>query len=151
MKTTSLFLLMLVAALPLMGCVTVQAPVGYARLPDPDPYLHKAVSTDHSVFGMWSVKNTDPERGDLDYWAEATKKHLTLGAGYEFREGKAFTCGLGAGRWMLFTKKVRGSSYLYILGLVVRGGTIYCMEAGGEASVFTKDIPAIKKAFETLG
>ena len=37
-----------------------------------------------------------------------------------------------------------------MLGIVVDGGTIYALEAGGEKAVFEKDLPYVLKAFSSL-
>jgi len=51
---------------------------------------------------------------------------------------------------MRFARKYRGTDYLYLLGIVVDGSTIYALEAGGEKAVFEKDLPFMLRAFATL-
>lgn len=132
------------------SCISVQAPSGYASTEYPGRYEFKAVSTDGNAFTLTEVRNQDKKNGTLAYWAEAMKKQLTLSRGYELKEEGEFRCGQGPGRWQQYAYKFKGTDYLYLVGVVVDGSSIYVMESAGETERFTNDLPAVKKAFETL-
>ena len=149
MKTIH-FAALAILALLASSCVSVQSPLGYASTDYTGMYEHKAISTDGNTFAMQEVKNQDKKNGTLVYWAEAMKKQMTLSRGYVFAEEGEFRSGEGPGRWQQYAYKYKGADYLYIVGIVVDGGTIYVMEAAGEKERFVNDIPNVKKAFETL-
>ncbi len=147
MKTlTIIFVAILLAA----GCINLRTPDGYAQMERTGLYDYKAVSTDASVVAIRVHRNQDKKQGTLAYWTEASRKHLTLSRGYEFKEEGKFTSEEGEGRWLLFARKYKGTDYLYLLGLVVKGRKIFALEAGGEKAVFEADIPVVVKAFATL-
>ena len=144
-------ILALAAALSLLaGCVSLKTPDGYAERTHTGGYAYKAISTDASVIAVAEYHNEDKDKGSLAYWAEAARKQLTLSRGYIFEEQGEFKCPQGRGSWMRFAHKYRGTDYLYLLGIVVDGSTIYALEAGGEKTVFEKDLPNVIKAFGTL-
>ncbi len=132
------------------GCVSLKTPDGYAERTRTGGYDYKAISTDASVIAVTVFENEDREKGTLDYWAEAARKQLTLSRGYSFQEQGDFTSPQGLGRWMRFGHRYRGTEYTYVLGLVVDGGDIYALEAGGEKNTFDKDLPAVLAAFASL-
>lgn len=132
------------------GCVSLKTPDGYAERTRTGGYDYKAISTDASVIAVTVFDNEDREKGTLAYWAEAARKQLTLSRGYSFLEQGDFSSPQGLGRWMRFSHRYRGTEYLYLLGLVVDGGDIYALEAGGEKETFAKDLPAVLAAFATL-
>ena len=132
------------------GCIGLKTPDGYAERTRTGGYDFKAISTDASVVAVTVYENEDKKKGSLSYWAEAARKQLTLSRGYAFEEQGEFKCAQGPGRWMRFARKYRGTEYIYLLGLVVDGGDIYALEAGGEKEVFGKDLPRIIEAFSTL-
>ena len=143
-------MLSLLVALLVSGCINLRTPDGYAEMERTGVYDYKAVSTDASVVAVRVHRNQDKEQGTLAYWTEASRKRLTLSRGYEFKEEGEFTSDEGKGKWLLFARKYRGTDYLYLLGLVVKGRKIYAMEAGGEQKVFEADIPNLVKAFASL-
>lgn len=147
MRTT---FIMTILALLAVGCVNLRTPDGYAKTERTGPYEYKAISTDANVIAVRVHRNQDKQQGTLDYWVDASRKHLTLSRGYEFKETGGFDSGKGKGKWLLFARKYRGADYLYLLGLVVKGRKIYALEAGGEAAVFEGDIPRVVEAFATL-
>jgi hypothetical protein len=150
MKTLT-SILALAAVLTLQGgCVSLTTPEGYAERTHTGGYEYKAISTDASVIAVAEYENEDKDKGTLSYWTEAARKQLTLSRGYEFEEEGEFKCPQGPGHWMRFARKYRGTDYLYLLGIVVDGGSIYALEAGGEKAVFEKDLPYVLKAFGTL-
>jgi hypothetical protein len=130
--------------------VSLTTPQGYAERTRTGEYVYKAISTDASVIAVAEYENEDKDQGTLAYWTEAARKQLTLSRGYDFEEEGEFKCPQGPGRWMRFARKYRGTDYLYLLGIVVDGGTIYALEAGGEKAVFVKDLPDVIKAFSSL-
>jgi len=150
MKNRTNIVVLTAACSFLAGCVGLQTPDGYAARTRTGGYEYKAISTEASVIAVATYDNEDEEKGTLDYWTEAARKQLVLSRGYEFEKEGKFTCPQGPGRWMRFARKYRGTDYLYLLGLVVDGDTIYALEAGGEKDVFEKDIPYVLKAFATL-
>jgi hypothetical protein len=144
-------ILALAAGLALLtGCVSLKTPDGYAERTHTGRYAYQAISTDASVIAVSTFENEDEDKGDLAYWTEAARKQMTLSRGYTFEEQGEFRCPKGPGRWMRFAEKYKGTDYLYLLGLVVDGETIYALEAGGEKAVFEKDLANILKAFGTL-
>ena len=147
MKTLTITLLV---ALLASGCVNLRTPDGYAEMESAGRYDYKAVSTDAAVIAVRVHRNQDKKQGTLAYWTEASRKHLTLSRGYEFKEEGKFTSDEGEGRWLLFQKKYRGVDYLYLLGLVVKGRDIFALEAGGEKGIFEADIPRVVEAFASL-
>lgn len=147
MKTLTITLF---AALLAAGCINLRTPDGYAEMERTGVYDYKAVSTDASVIAVRVHRNQDKKQGTLAYWTEASRKHMTLSRGYEFKEEGEFSSEEGKGRWLLFSRKYRGTDYLYLLGLVVKGRSIYALEAGGEKGVFEADIPRLVKAFASL-
>jgi len=132
------------------GCVSIKTPDGYAERDRTGRYDYKAISTDASVISIKVERNEDKEKGTLTYWTEASRKQMTLSRGYEFKEEGEFVSPQGKGHWMLFSRKYRGTDYLYVLGLVVDGRKIYVLEAGGELEFFEKDVPRVVQAFSTL-
>jgi len=149
MKTT---IAMCLAAIVLAsGCGTagITTPDGYAKKQHWG-YDYMAVSTDANVVSLRVQPNEDDEKGTLDFWTEAARKHLTLSRGYTAREEGAFTSPHGPGRYILFTRDHKGIEHLYLMGLVVKGEDIFVMEAGGEKALFEPDVPKIVKAFATL-
>jgi hypothetical protein len=132
------------------GCVSLNTPDGYAERDQTGRYDYKAISTDASVISVTVQRNEDKKKGTLPYWTEASRKHMTLSRGYEFKEEGEFLSPQGKGRWMLFSRKYRGTDYLYVLGLVVDGRKIYVLEAGGELEFFENDVPKVVQAFATL-
>jgi hypothetical protein len=150
MKTFKCILALAATLLLLDGCVSLTTPEGYAERTRTGGYEYKAISTDASVIAVAEYENEDKDKGTLEYWTEAARKQLTLSRGYEFEEEGKFNCSQGPGRWMRFTRKYRGTDYLYLLGIVVDRGTIYALEAGGEKAVFIKDLPRVIEAFGSL-
>ncbi|MBW1811163.1 MAG: hypothetical protein JRJ87_23430 [Deltaproteobacteria bacterium] len=150
MKTIRCILALAAAFLLLAGCVSLKTPVGYAETSHTGGYAYKAISTDASVITVAEYENEDEDMGSLDYWTQAARKQMTLSRGYIFEEEGDFSCPQGSGHWMRFARKYRGTDYLYLLGIVVDGSTIYALEAGGEKAVFEKDLPFMLKAFATL-
>ncbi len=143
-------LLITFIALAASGCVNLRTPDGYAKMERSGGYDYKAVSTDAAVIALRVHRNADKEQGTLAYWTTASTKHLTLSRGYTLREEGDFVSNKGPGKWLLFTKKHKGTDYLYLLGLVVKGRKIFALEAGGEAEVFEADVPRVVKAFASL-
>ncbi len=150
MKTTRRILALAVVFMLLGGCVSLKTPEGYAERTHTGGYAYKAISTDASVIAVAEYENEDKDKGTLAYWTEAARKQLTLSRGYTFEEEGEFKCPQGPGRWIRFARKYRGTDYLYLLGIVVDGSTIYALEAGGEKAVLKKDLPYLIKAFSTL-
>jgi len=150
MKTLKCILALVSTILLSAGCVSLSTPEGYAERTHTGGYEYKAISTDASVIAVSEYENEDKDKGTLAYWTEAARKQLTLSRGYEFEEEGKFNCPQGAGRWMRFRRQYRGTDYLYLLGIVVDGGTIYALEAGGEKAVFEKDLPRVLEAFNSL-
>ncbi len=149
MKTTRIFLIA-ISVLAVSACVTVKTPDGYAQRDRTGSYRYKAVSTDANTLSLRVQRNEDKAKGTLDFWTEAARKHMTLSRGYELKEEGKFVSDEGPGRWILFTRKYRGTDYLYLLGLVVDGRRIFVLEGGGEKDVFEPDVPKLVKAFGTL-
>jgi len=150
MKTFQCILALVATLLLLAGCVSLNTPEGYAQRTRTGGYEYKAISTDASVIAVAEYENEDEDQGTLEYWTEAARKQLTLSRGYEFEEEGKFNCSRGPGRWMRFLRKYRGTDYLYLLGIVVDGGAIYALEAGGEKAHFVKDLPRVIEAFGSL-
>lgn len=141
---------LILASVLALSCVSISAPSGYASSDRTGQYDFKAISTDSNIFTMREVKNDDKRNGTLAYWAEAMKKQLTLSRGYELRDEGDFRSGQGPGRWQHYAYKFKGTDYIYVVGIVVDGKSIYVMEATGETARFQNDVSAVKKAFETL-
>jgi hypothetical protein len=133
------------------GCGTVglTAPDGYAKRKSWH-YDYMAVSTDANVISLRLQENEDEEKGTLDFWTEATRKHLTLSRGYEAKDEGAFKTELGPGRYLVMVKEHKGVEHLYVVGLVVTGDTIYVMEGGGEKGAMETEVPKMVAAFGTL-
>ena len=108
MKTLTMTLFV---ALLASGCVNLRTPDGYAEMERTGLYDYKAVSTDASVVAVRVHRNQDKKQGTLAYWTEASRKHLTLSRGYDFKEEGKFASDQGEGRWLLFQKKYRGTDY----------------------------------------
>ncbi len=140
----------LLATFSAAGCVSLATPEGYAERTKTGGYAYQAVSTDASMIAVEVYENEDPERGDLAYWTEAARKHMTLARGYTLLEEGGFVSPQGPGHWMKFSKKHKGVDHLYLLGLVIDGDDIYALEAGGEAEVFGDDVERVLAAFATL-
>jgi len=140
----------LASAVILASCVSLQTPKGYAERDRTGQYDYLAYSTDASAISVRVQKNEDRKKGTLDYWTEASRKHLTLSRGYEFQEEGKFDTDHGRGRWLLFAKKHKGVDFLYLLGLVVDGKDIYVLEAGGEKELFAQDVATVVESFESL-
>jgi len=149
MKITTICTFAVAAAL-LSGCISLGTPDGYAERDYKGRYDYLAISTDASAIAVREFTNEDKKKGNLAYWSDAAKKHMTLSRGYEFVEEGSFSSDEGKGKWMLFNRKYRGVEYLYVLGIVVDGRSLYALEAGGEKDVFEKDLPKVKRAFATL-
>lgn len=144
------YFIVLAATVLSASCVSLKAPSGYARRAESGRYDFKAISTDGSVISLQSHRNEDREQGTLAYWTEAARKQLTLSRGYELKEEGSFATSKGPGRWMLFSRRYKGTDHLYLLGLVIEGRRIYALEAGGEVEHFQKDLPRVIQAFGTL-
>lgn len=150
MKKAWIILVLMVWSLLAVSCVSVKAPEGYAEQKEPWSYKFKAVSTDACVMTLKKIHNEDPRNGTVSYWYRAMKRHLVDARGYELKEEGEFSTARGPGRWMLFAYKVKGVDYLYLVGVVVKKNNIYVLESAGETAYLEKDLPALKKAFETL-
>ncbi len=140
----------LLASFAVAGCVSLATPEGYAERTRTGGYAYQAVSTDASIIAVEVYENEDPERGDLAYWTEAARKHMTLARGYALLEEGDFVSPQGPGHWMKFSKKHKGVDHLYLLGLVIDGDDIYAIEAGGETELFKDDVERVLAAFATL-
>ena len=114
-----------------------------------------------AVFTVGAVGDNEIRINFLHLFADGRSKirqrHINApGNAVDFHIGvyegkkKDILCSQGPGRWMRFARRYRGTDYLYLLGLVVDGGTIYALEAGGEKDVFEKDLPRVIEAFGTL-
>lgn len=145
-----LFFTLLLVATIASACVSIRTPDGYAQKKNSGRYDYLAVSTDASLLSLRVQPNEDKKKGSLEYWAEASKKQLTLSRGYELKKEGDFASSKGPGRWFLFTKKWKGVDHLYLLGIVVKGRKIYVMEGGGEDKIFEGEVPRLVKAFGTL-
>ena len=142
--------LLILSAVFLAGCPSISTPEGYAKRDRTGRYDYLAISTDASVVSMTVRDNEDEDNGNLDYWVEATRKHMTLSMGYDIVKEGDFTTSHGPGRWILFEKFYKGADHLYLLGLVVDDDDIFVLEGGGEKSVFEKDVARVVQAFSTL-
>jgi hypothetical protein len=120
-------------------------PAGFVKVDPGWETQFRAVSADGAAITHRSEAN--PENGDLAFWEKAVQMRLVEYRGYKVAQRREITHGDGTpGVELTFDYERDGTSYTYLLRILVKGRRVHCIEAAGEKNALANQLPAIEKA-----
>jgi hypothetical protein len=135
-------MLVAVAVWTFAGC-QYPLPAGFVKVEPPYGLRFKAVSAEGEAVTLRVEPN--PENGDLAFWEKAVSGRLVAYRGYKLVQRREVRLSSGTpGLEMAFDYQRDGIDYLYLVTLVVKGHSVYCIEAAGEKSRLSPQLPAIQ-------
>ena len=140
------------AATGLVGCrATMDLPASFVDAGEENRGIYdlRAVSADGAVIATRRQEN--PQKGTLEFWAEAMKNEMTTARGYALTTSEPITFAGGApGRLLAFAATRRGVRYTYLLAVYKKCRDILIAEAGGKSDVMAARAEEIRKALLTV-
>ncbi|MEL6177493.1 MAG: hypothetical protein AAFS10_01010 [Myxococcota bacterium] len=107
----------------------VMVPTGYVQMDEDELYgsmAQKLVSADGAIV-LVREREHEPE-GNLDFWAEAFEREVTLGRGYTLLNNEEVVAGRRSGKLMRFKGTYQEQTYLYNIALFVTEDLIVTVE-----------------------
>ncbi|MDM8005775.1 MAG: hypothetical protein QUV05_06450 [Phycisphaerae bacterium] len=134
-------------AVLLIGMVTgcqYPMPPGFVKVDPSWDTRVRAVSADGAAITMRA--ETNPENGDLAFWEKAIMARLVEFRGYKLADRKEIKHGETPGVQLTFDYQRDGIDYAYVITVVVKGRTVYCIEVAGDKKQLAPQLTAIADA-----
>ncbi len=135
-------------AVLLIGMVTgcqYPMPPGFVKVEPTSDTSVRAVSADGAAITLRT--ETNPENGDLAFWEKSILARLVDFRGYKLVERKEIQHGNGTpGVQMTFDYQRDGIDYTYVITVLVKGRTVYCIEVAGDKKQIAPQLSAIADA-----
>ena len=126
------------------GC-QYSLPPGFVKVEPTSDTRVRAVSADGAAITLRAESN--PENGDLAFWEKSILARLVDFRGYKLADRKEIKHGNGTpGVQMTFDYQRDGIDYTYVITVLVKGRTVYCIEVAGDKKQIAPQLTAIADA-----
>jgi len=123
------------------GCQYLLPP-GFVKVEPTWETRVRAVSADGAAITLRA--ETNPENGDLAFWEKAILARLVEYRGYKLAERREIKHGNGTpGIEMTFDYQRDGIDYTYVITVLVKGRTVYCIEVAGDKKQIAPQLATI--------
>jgi hypothetical protein len=126
------------------GC-QYSMPAGFVKVDPTGDTRIRAVSADGAAITLRA--ETNPENGDLAFWEKAIQARLVDFRGYKLIDRQDVKHGdQTPGVQMTYDYQRDGIDYTYVITVLVKGHTVYCIEVAGEKKQIAPQLTAIADA-----
>lgn len=126
------------------GC-QYSLPPGFVKVDPTWDTRVRAVSAEGAAITLRA--ETNPENGDLAFWEKAIMARLVEFRGYKLAERKEIKHGdQTPGVELTFDYQRDGIDYAYVITVLVKGRTVYCIEVAGDKKQIAPQLTAIADA-----
>lgn len=126
------------------GC-QYSLPPGFVKVDPTWDTRVRAVSAEGAAITLRA--ETNPENGDLAFWEKSILARLVEFRGYKLADRKEIEHGDETpGVQMSFDYHRDGIDYTYVITVLVKGRTVYCIEVAGEKKQIAPQLTAISDA-----
>lgn len=126
------------------GC-QYSLPPGFVKVDPTWGTRVRAVSAEGAAITLRA--ETNPENGDLAFWEKSILARLVEFRGYKLADRKEIEHDDETpGVQMTFDYQRDGINYTYVITVLVKGRTVYCIEVAGEKKQIAPQLTAISDA-----